>query len=281
MSKKLQFAFSPCPNDTFAFDALVHDKIKSSIAVEPFLFDIEKLNAFACEKRFPITKVSAFCLGKLTKDYVLLESGIAAGFGVGPKLIAKNTFPLSELNNKVVAIPGTNTTANLLLQLLLPKPKAIITLPYDQITQALLTNTCDAGVIIHETRFSFASMGLHELADLGSLFTERFNCPIPLGAIVGLRSLGKDMLKEISRAIKQSVIFAKNNPKSSWEYVFRHAQEKDEQMIKQHIDLYVNDETIQASKPTLKAFSILFKEAIKQNLLDSSALNFLDNGILQ
>src|SRR5437016_646179 len=197
MSHKLPFAFSPCPNDTFAFDALVHGKILTKVQVEAHLFDIEKLNSLALKKTFPITKTSAFCLGKLTKDYVLLESGAAAGFGVGPKLIAKEKFALDDLQDKTVAIPGALTTANLLFHLLMKKPKAIIYMPYDQIVKACLTKECDAGVIIHETRFSYQSLGLQELQDLGALFQDRYSLPIPLGVIAGKRSLGKKMLKEI------------------------------------------------------------------------------------
>lgn len=279
MNYKLPFAFSPCPNDTFAFDALVHGKIPSSIQVEAHLFDIEKLNSLALEKTYPITKTSAFCVGKLTKDYVLLESGSAAGFGVGPKLIAKERFALDDLHDKTVAIPGKHTTANLLFHLLMKKPKNIIYMPYDQIVKALVTKECDAGVIIHETRFSYQTFGLYELQDLGALFQECYNLPIPLGVIVGKRSLGNKMLKEISYAIQQSVLFARQNPTSSLDFVLKNAQEKEASIIRQHIDLYVNEETLKISKKTLEALTLLFEVAIEQKLLDKSALNYFDEEI--
>lgn len=269
----MQCAISPCPNDTFAFDAWIHKKIASPVHINPVLHDIETLNQLALEGRYPITKVSAFCLGKITKEYTLLGSGAATGYNMGPKLIAKEPFELSALQDKVVAIPGVDTTANLLLQILLPKPKAIIALPYHHIQEAILSGKCDAGVIIHETRFSFSSRALFELADLGALFTKAYNCPIPLGVIVAKRALGHEMHTIIANSIKDSVLFAKKNPKSSVEYVQRLAQEKEASIIQQHIDLYVTDDTVELSQKALEALSILFRLAIERNLLPESSLN--------
>jgi len=267
----VECAFSPCPNDTFIFDAWVHGKIESDIAITAQLHDIAVLNAQALLGRYPITKVSAYCLGKITKDYVMLRTGAAIGRGGGPKLVALTSRPIHDL---ILAIPGVNTTAHFLSQILLDQPKELLFLPYHDIVPAILSGQCDAGVIIHETRFSFAQHGLQQLADLGTLFEERFHCPLPLGVIAAKRSLGKTVLTSIEATIQRSIAFAKTYPQSSEAYIASLSQEKERSVIADHINLYVNEETYQMSEQALNGMKTLFSVAIQKNLLPQSALEF-------
>ena len=221
-----------------------------------------------------MSKVSAYCLGKITKDYVMLPAGCAIGTGVGPKLIAKEPFALDSLHDKVVAVPGEETSAYLLMQILLEKPKKVIFLPYHEIVSSILSKKCDAGVIIHETRFSFQVQGLCELADLGTLFSSRFSLPIPLGMVVIKRSLGKTFADEAAESIQRSITYSRKQPQSLKKEILELSQEKDEKIIQSHIDLYVNDETYEISKEGIFAIRALFTLAIERGLLDESALEF-------
>ncbi len=271
----LEFAFSPCPNDTFAFDGWVHKKIQADFAVQPALHDIWELNIQALKGRYPISKVSAYCLGKITKEYAMLPTGCALGFHAGPKLIAKRPLAAAKLSDYTIAVPGEHTSAHLLLEILLGKPKKIIFLPYHQIVPAILNGLCDGGVIIHETRFSYHQYGLIEVADLGELFSKEYGLPIPLGMVVIKRSLGKGFAQIITRIIQSSIAFAKMNPRSSLDYVTELSQEKDKAIIQKHIDLYVNADTYEISKQSLQAIETLFQVAIDRKLLDRSALEFM------
>ncbi len=273
----LNAAFSPCPNDTFAFDAWVHNKIAAPFTLKPVLLDIWQLNQHALMGSYPITKVSAYCLGKITKDYVMLPTGCATGFDNGPKLVAKKPYSTGELQNLVVAVPGEHTTAHLLLELLVGKPKKILFLAYHQIVPALLAGVCDAGVIIHETRFTYQQHGLVQLADLGALFAQEFKLPIPLGMVVIKRDLGKTIYNQATKALQASIAYAKMNPKSSLEYVQSASQEIDPTVIQKHIDLYVNAETYEISQDSLQAIKTLFEAAIERKLLTRTALDFILN----
>ncbi|MDB6082022.1 MAG: 1,4-dihydroxy-6-naphthoate synthase [Chlamydiia bacterium] len=273
MKATLPFAFSPCPNDTFAFDALVHRRFETPFNVAPHLHDIDELNKRALEGIYPLTKVSAYCLGKITKEYCMLPVGAAIGEDGGPKLIARNRD--CNIQQAIVAVPGDFTTAALLLKLLIDKPKKIISLPYHEILPAILQGRCDAGVIIHETRFTFHLHGLKEIEDLGDLFQERFHCPIPLGVIAAKRTLGDQTLTHLTDALQQSVAFAKANPTVSVDYVIANSQEKNREVIAKHIDLYVTENTQSVSKRAMNAIRVLFQAAIEKELLEPSALDFL------
>jgi len=217
----LSFACSPCPNDTCIFDALIHGKIPFSRKLQPHFYDIEQLNEFALQGRFDVMKVSTFTLGKITKEYQLLHSGAAVGKGVGPQIVSKDKIKIKEC--LTIAIPGLQTTARLLLELVFPGTKNLVVMPYHMILNAITSGQVDAGVIIHESRFMTKEMGLHVI-DLGKLYEERFQCPIPLGVIVGKRSLGKELLQQVEKAIFDSIHFAKKNPESSRTFVAHHAQ---------------------------------------------------------
>lgn len=268
----IEVAYSPCPNDTFCFDAWVNKKISCSVSPKPILADVQQLNLWAYEGRYPVTKVSAYCLGNICKEYVMLPSGAAISY-TGPKLIARQVIDLHTLENLVIAVPGLDTTAYLLFKALFGKAKKVIACRYEEVPSLVVNKEADVGLIIHETRFVFQKLGLVELADLGTLFKERYNSPVPLGVIVAKRTL--PFLTEVAHSIEQSIRFAIEHPKSSREYILTHSQEKDEVIIAQHIQAYVNEETIRISKEGIEAISTLFELAIEQDLLPTEARNFL------
>lgn len=245
----LTLGFSPCPNDTFMFDALVHGRVEAAglrFAVE--LDDIEVLNrrALGLDPRPPlaITKVSVGALGRLTDRYTVLDAGAALGRGCGPLVLRRGDderyATLHDLAGARVAIPGEATTANLLLRLLGPAAIERVTLRFDRIMPALVAGEVDAGLVIHESRFTYPDHGLAEVADLGVLWEARTGLPLPLGVIVADRELPAATLAAVEAGLRASVEAAWAEPAHSWPYVRAHAQELDEDVCRQHIALYVN-----------------------------------------
>lgn len=243
---KLTLGFSPCPNDTFIFDALVNKKIDTgNLEFEVVLEDVQTLNNLALQQKLDVSKISYGVLPLVINDYILLESGGALGKGVGPLLIAKTPLDTNNLNDKRIAIPGENTTAHMLFSLAFPGAKNKVFKVFNQIEDAVLNGEVDAGVIIHENRFTYQDKGLHKLIDLGDYWETTTQLPIPLGGIVAKKNLDKDILKQVDTLIKQSVEYSfKNNYEILSDYVRLHAQEMSEHVMRQHIDLYVNDFSI-------------------------------------
>lgn len=233
----LNFAFSSCPNDTFAFHAIVHGRVPGPRVI-PHIDDVEALNARAERSEAEVTKISIAAYGRIRDRYALLRAGGAAGFGVGPIVVARNQRAVGGR----VAIPGERTTAALLLTLL----GRFDTVPmrFDRIEQAVLDGDVDCGVLIHEGRFTYQAKGLTLLADLGSVWEQRMNCPLPLAAIAIRRDLAPARGAEIDGALRASVEYAFAHPDASREYVAQHAQEMDPAVAAQHIALYVNDYTV-------------------------------------
>jgi 1,4-dihydroxy-6-naphthoate synthase len=233
----LEFAFSPCPNDTFAFHALVHGLIPGP-AVTPHLDDIEALNKRAATDAAVVTKVSIAAYGHgLADRLLLLRSGGAAGFGVGPIVVARSPRPVGGR----VAIPGEGTTAALLLRQL--GRFETIVMRFDQIEDAVLRGDAECGVLIHEGRFTYEAKGLTLLADLGQVWEERMHCPLPLAAIAIRRDLAH-LAPAMDAALKASVEYAFAHPEASRDYVAAHAQELNPDVTARHIRLYVNDYTV-------------------------------------
>lgn len=243
---KLTLGFSPCPNDTFIFDALVNKKIDTgNLEFEVVLEDVQTLNNWALQLKLDVSKISYGVLPLVINNYILLESGGALGKGVGPLLIAKTPLDTNNLNGKRIAIPGENTTAHMLFSLAFPGAKNKVFKVFNQIEDAVLNGEVDAGVIIHENRFTYQDKGLHKLIDLGDYWETTTQLPIPLGGIVAKKNLDKDVLKQVDTLIKQSVEYSfKNNYEILSDYVRLHAQEMSEHVMRQHIDLYVNDFSI-------------------------------------
>ena len=241
---KLSLGYSPCPNDTFIFYALAHKKVRGSVEFSEMLEDVETLNRMALRREIDVTKVSfgAFC--HLREDYCLLHSGSALGRGCGPLIVAKNRINIADLSGKTIAIPGKMTTAYLLLQLFDPGIRKVVEMPFDRIMNAVNLGNVDAGLIIHEGRFTYPKYGLLELVDLGEWWEGETGFPIPLGVIVAKRELGADVINGVDRMLKKSIEYAFANSSMTRRYIKKHAQELDDGVIDQHIGLYVNDYTL-------------------------------------
>lgn len=242
MSQPLSLGFSPCPNDTFIFAALVHGWLDHPTIAwqEPLLADVEQLNSWALAGRLDVTKVSCHALGHILDHYCVLTAGAALGRGCGPLLVAGNRLDLNDLRGKRIAIPGRYTTAALLLQMLLPEGLELVEMRFDLIMAAVKNGDVAAGVIIHEGRFTYEAEGLHCLQDLGQWWEDTTGMPIPLGCIVARRSLGAERIGAIDAAIRASVEHAWAHPDAALSYIRAHSQELSEEVVRSHIGLYVN-----------------------------------------
>lgn len=237
----IPIGFSPCPNDTFIFDALVNKKIDTEgIHFLPVLEDVQTLNEWAIQGKLPVSKISYGVLPLVIAQYKVLNSGSALGNGVGPLLIAKNKVSDAELSVKTIAIPGENTTAHLLFSLAYPQHKNKIYLRYDQIEDYVLSGK-GPGVIIHENRFTFAEKGLHKIIDLGDFWEQQIKAPIPLGGIVISKKTDRSTQIKIDRLIRKSIELAYANWPQLNDYIRSHSQEMSEEVMRKHIELYVND----------------------------------------
>ena len=244
---KLSLGFSPCPNDTFIFDALIHHKIDTEgLDFEVFYDDVETLNQKAMRGELDITKLSYHAFAYVADKYVLLDAGSALGFGVGPLLICKDDpetlrSKLTTHNSQLtIGIPGKYTTANFLLGLAFPNATNKVELVFSDIEDAVLDGRIDVGLIIHENRFTYQDKGLKKIIDLGDYWEKQTGCAIPLGGIVANRNLPLDIQHKINRILRRSVEFAFQNPKSGLEFIRSHAQEMSEEVMYKHIELYVN-----------------------------------------
>ena len=244
MSGDLRFGFSPCPNDTFAFWAAVHGEVDLDARLRPVMADIEALNERAVRGEDPleVTKLSLPALARCVDDYAVLQSGAALGFGVGPLVVARDAArEAADLGDARVAIPGRHTTAYLLMSSLLPAPREVVPMRFDEVMPAVASGECDAGLVIHESRFTFRDHGLRQLADLGELWEEATGGPLPLGVIAARRDLDASTFCAVERALAQSVRVARANPELPRPFIRRHAQEMADDVCDQHIGLYVND----------------------------------------
>ena len=266
---KLSLGYSPCPNDTFIFYALAHKKLKGKLEFSEILRDVETLNRMALRKELDVTKASFHAFGFLREDYCLLHSGSALGRGCGPLIVAKAPIEISDLARLRIAIPGKMTTAYLLLQLFAPGIKNIVEMPFERIMNAVSLGTVDAGLIIHEGRFTYPKYNLVKLIDLGEWWEEETGLPIPLGGILANRELGADMIRKIDALVKESVEYAFQNRQATKEYIKSNAQELDNEVIEQHIQLYVNDYTLDIGDGII-AIEKLLKNAEELNLIPHS-----------
>jgi 1,4-dihydroxy-6-naphthoate synthase len=240
--KKLKLHLSTCPNDTFMFDALLHGRLDTGgLEFDPHLADIEELNTLALKGIPDITKCSYAVVPKIAEEYQLLNSGSALGRGNGPLLVSRKPLKKSELKGLTVAIPGEMTTANLLLKNLFPEIVDKREMLFSDIIPAATAGTVDAGVLIHEGRFVYREKGLSLIADLGLEWEARYGLPLPLGAIVVRRALSNALKQSVERLVSQSVRYAFAHPDTSREFIKKYAQELDDQVIQSHIDLFVNE----------------------------------------
>ncbi len=266
---KLNIAFSTCPNDTFMFDALVNRRLKSlNFSVEVQLADIEELNRLTMAGEPDISKVSYAAYPAISDKYQLLSAGSALGYKNGPLIISKRKIYSDELVDVKMAIPGKMTTANFLLSILFPEVKNKSEYLFSDIEEAVLSNEIDAGLVIHETRFIYKNKGLKLVSDLGELWEEKFNLPIPLGGIVVKRDFPEEVKLDIQKTISESIQFAFNNRNASLQYIKEYAQELDNKVINQHIDLYVNDFSVDLGEEGRKAVELLFSKGEKAGLFE-------------
>jgi 1,4-dihydroxy-6-naphthoate synthase len=265
---KLTIGYSPCPNDCFIFDALIHGKIDTEgLQFEVLLEDVETLNKKALKGELDITKLSYHAFAYVLENYILLRSGSALGFNCGPLLIQDARRTMKDLNsNSKIAIPGKLTTANLLLSIAYPNLTNKVEYLFSDIENAVLSGEVDAGLIIHENRFTYQDRGLKKIMDLGEFWDSLIHAPIPLGGIVIKRNLSNDLQQKVNRLIKKSVGYAFENPESSMAYVKAHAQEMSEEVIKKHIALYVNNFSIDLGETGINAVQLLFNKAKELNL---------------
>ena len=264
--------FSPCPNDCFIFDALIHKKIDTQgVDFTVVMEDVEALNNRAFNQELDITKLSYHAFLYLTNYYALLNSGSALGFNCGPLLVKNAKSEIQDIDTASIAIPGKYTTANFLLSLAFPNAKNKKEVLFSDIEEAVLSHKVDAGLLIHENRFTYQEKGLEKIIDLGEFWESLIHAPIPLGGIVVKRNVDSVFQKTIDNLIKQSVEFAFANPESCMPFVKKHAQEMSEAVMKKHIALYVNNFSIDLGITGKNAIQLLFDKAIEKKIIEGVA----------
>jgi 1,4-dihydroxy-6-naphthoate synthase len=257
-TRELTFGYSPCPNDTFAFHALTHGLIDAPFTIKPVLLDIEELNRRAHEGAFDLTKLSVGAFAAVGDRYRLLRSGAALGKGVGPLVVARAPMSLEEaIAGGTMAIPGRETTAYRLLRLAAPQLTNTIELRYDRVLRAVADGDVHAGLIIHESRFTYADHGLHKVIDLGDWWEHETQLPVPLAGICARADLDPALASAAEQAIRASVQYAFDHPEASREYVRAHAQEMSPDVCAQHIALYVNEHSLDIGTEGLAAIDRL------------------------
>jgi len=265
MVEALKIGYSPCPNDTFIFHALAAGIVPWPGGLEVTLADVEELNALAAAGRLDVVKVSAAAAAGILDEYVLLRAGGAMGHGVGPVLVGRGgAGGLAALDGGRVAIPGRMTTAALLFGLCCREAGITVEavpMVFDKIMDAVAAGRVDAGVVIHEGRFTHAARGLEPILDLGWWWETHSGLPIPLGAIAMRRSLGEEAAQAMSEAIRRSLLAARANPQGAWEYVKAHAQEMDDAVIHRHIETFVTDYSLDVGEAGERAMTRLLAEA--------------------
>ena len=271
--KELTLGYSPCPNDTFIFYALVHRKVDTGgLHFREMLEDVETLNRMAGHSALDVTKISFHAFGHLRENYCLLRSGAALGKGCGPLIVSKKYQQMKDLKGRTIAVPGRLTTAFLLLQLLDPSLKEkVIEMPFHRIIDAVRKDEVDAGLIIHESRFTYQEAGLLQVLDLGEWWERTTGLPIPLGGIIAKRELGDALLKKIESGIRKSLDYAFTHKAEPKAYIKKHSQEVEDSVIEQHIGLYVNDYSLDIGEDGLRAVEGLFKMAEEKGIINKSS----------
>jgi 1,4-dihydroxy-6-naphthoate synthase len=255
---KLSLGFSPCPNDTFIFDALVNKKIDTEgLEFEVALEDIQTLNEWSNEAKLDVTKLSFPAFFRNGDQYAMLNSGAALGKGVGPLLVAKKMVNVPDVVHSSIAIPGENTTANFLLSFAFPMAQNKTAILFSEIEDAVLMEKFDLGVIIHENRFTYHQKGLIKICDLGEIWEQRQQAPIPLACIAAKKTLDQELQQKISGLIKKSVEYAFQHYPEITAYTRKHAQAMDENVMRQHIELYVNNYSLDLADDGRKAIDQL------------------------
>ena len=277
MKHALTLAFSPCPNDTFMFHAWVEGLINmQGHQFNITMADVEELNQSALKEEADITKLSFAAFAHLADKYELLTSGAALGHQCGPLLVSKHNFKWEELPQLKIVIPGKFTTANLLLTMFAPDVKNKKELLFSDIENEVLTEKADAGLVIHESRFTYHLRGLKKIADLGELWETKYKCPLPLGCIAVKKSLPPEVKMQLNKLMHDSVVYAMKNPKASAHFIGQHAQEMDISVQQQHISLYVNQWSKELGETGKMAIRKLLAEGEIAGLLPKAEAVFVD-----
>lgn len=271
---KLTLGFSPCPNDTFIFEAMVHGRVDTEgLEFDWFLADVEELNRRAMEGAVDITKMSFHAYARAASGYLILDSGSALGRSNGPLVVSRRKISADELNDVLIAIPGQYTTANLLFSIFWPGATRKREYLFSDIPGAVLSGAADAGLIIHETRFTYRAMGLDLVADTGAMWEEMTGLPVPLGGIVISRNIDALTAARVNRAIRRSIEYARSSPEESFEFIRQHARETEEDVRREHINLYVNSFSLslgeEGRKAIQKLFSVAREKGVTETLPDS------------
>ncbi|NOZ25808.1 MAG: 1,4-dihydroxy-6-naphthoate synthase [Nitrospirae bacterium] len=269
MGEEISLGFSTCPNDTFIFYPMVHGRIDTGgLTFRERLADVEELNRMALRGELDVTKVSCHALGRLLGDYCLLRSGGALGRGCGPLVVARERMRMEDLRGGKIAVPGRLTTAFLFLCLYDPGFEGdAIPMPFYRIMESVKRGEADAGLIIHEGRFTYPLYGLTEVMDLGKWWEEKTGLPIPLGGIVAKRSLGTERIRRIERLIAEAIGYCRSHPGEPMRYIRMHAQEMSDEVVRRHIDLYVNEFSSDVGEEGRRAVETLMVKARERGLL--------------
>jgi len=263
----MKTALSPCPNDTFLFHAWIEGVVGQELPIVPSFADIQQLNLWALQATYPLIKLSFPCFSKVVEKYQLLPIGSALGFHCGPKIVAKKLFPLNELSQKKVAIPGKETTAHFLMERLLGSHKAKRFCLYHEVFSLIEKGEVDCGLIIHESRFTFQEAGCVEIVDLGELWHRQTHLPLPLGGLAIARSLPDATKAKVIDILHASLASARTLPNRCISFILKHSQEKDRDIVKKHIDLYVNQETEHLSEKGIESIEQLLDHKLPKDWL--------------
>jgi 1,4-dihydroxy-6-naphthoate synthase len=266
--KTLTLGFSPCPNDTYIFHALVNGLIDTGdLRFEVVMADVEELNRLAEAGKLDVTKLSIGAYPGVSDRYVILDAGAALGKGVGPILVKKPDTDINTLKIGPVAIPGKRTTANLLMSIFYPEITNKKELIFSDIEKSVSNGSASAGLLIHEGRFTYQSHGLELVSDLGQLWEQSTGSALPLGVIAARRELDPGMASQVSDAIRESILYARAHPEASKKYIRSHAQEMDEQVTQSHIELYVNDYSVDLGEEGRRAIQVIIDKGHQVKLL--------------
>ncbi len=262
---KLKLGFSTCPNDTFMFDALVNGRIDNEgLVPEVVMADIEQLNRMILHEELDISKISFAAYPAVSHNYKIMNAGSAVGYQNGPLIVSRHKIYPDEISDVRMAIPGIHTTANYMLGILFPPVRQKREYLFSDIEEAVLSNEADAGLIIHETRFTYREKGLRKVADLGEMWEKEFAVPVPLGGIIIRRDLDPALITLADKKMRESVAFALANPDASGEFVKKYAQDLSPDVVNRHIDLYVNDFSVDLGEKGRKAIRFLFEKGTEK-----------------
>ncbi len=271
MPRSIRLAISTCPNDTFAFHALINRLVDwRGLEFEIELLDIQQLNERLLKGSLDIAKTSFHAALLLAQNYSVFDSGSALGFGVGPLLLASQPGAEPSHDSQVTLCPGEHTTASLLFKLFYPNTTKVQQVVFSEVMPRLKDASADFGVCIHEGRFTWESEGLHLVADLGSLWEGEMKAPLPLGGIVGAKSLGDEVLSRVQKTIYESIQYAHRHPKEPLPTMRKYAQEFDDDVLVRHVDLYVNQWTTSLGEEGSRALDLLAKKANEVGLTQSA-----------